>query len=422
MNALLAVWLCLPSFLMAVFSLSSLAVGLIVTSTVAMLATLLLNFNHRLRIDTLYLVFLAAAALSVLLSHFLVQQPFSSKQGSSLAGLLVLAVGSSTMLHYYFSRGAKNISRGMKWVYFLLVAIGLINVALPIRIGPYADLFRPVFPFLEPSHYALVYAQIASLTLPFFKKLGRFMVVMISFLLALSFPNTTMLVIALLLLLVTASFRFLFFTALIIAPATLSVTTSTPDLFAYFTDRLSSAGTENLSRLVYIQGWESLNSAIAISNGIGIGFQNLGNEPPGQATAILARLLGDLTLNRADGGFLFAKLGGEFGVVGIIISLSLLVLSIWSLFRLRRELPYKLDSESALALIPLCSTYIVIVEILIRGVGYFSPSLILAIYFIPLTVRVLRNKVTIKRAPRKSDRRLAKLKAQLGQSGQTYRA
>jgi hypothetical protein len=414
MNALLAACLCMPAFLMAVFSLSSLAVGLIATSTVAMLATLLLNVNRSPRIDKPYLVFMVAAVLSILLSHFLVQQPISSKQASSLAGLLVLAVSASTLLHYYFSRSARVVSRGLKWLYLFLVAIGVINIALPIKIGPYADSFRPVFPFLEPSHFALVYAQIASLALPFFKKPGRFLVVITSFLLAIGLPNATMLIVAFLLLLVTASFRFLLFSFLIIAPAIRFVMTATSDLFVYFTDRLSSSGAENLSRLVYIQGWESLGSAVTVSNGIGIGFQNLGNEPPGPATAILARLMDDHTLNRADGGFLFAKLGGEFGAVGIMTALSLLALAIWSFFRLRRELRHTLNAETALALIPLCSTYIFIIEILVRGVGYFSPSLIVAIYFIPLSVRVLRNKASIRRAPGKPDRELVKLKTELG--------
>lgn len=392
MNFLLVVWLCMPSFLMVVFSLPSLALGLLATSVVTMLSTLLLNLNRRLRFEKLYLAFLAAAVVSILLSHYLAQQPFSSKQGSSLAGLVVLAFGASTFMHYYFSRGAISISTGVKRTYLFLVAIGLISIVLPIRVGPYSLLNQPVFPFIEPSHYTLAYAQIASISLPFLKRNGRLLLVLTSFLLALSLPNTTMLAIAFLLLLVTASVRLLLLMPMTLVPVIMFITTSAPDVLIYFTDRLTSDGAANLSRVVYIQGWESLVSAISTTNGLGIGFQNLGNEPPGEATAIISTLTNDSTLNRADGGFLFAKIGGEFGVIGVIAALSLLVLAILSGIRLRRELKSRLNTENALALIPLCSTYIVIVEMLIRGVSYFSPTFLIVIYFMPKALHILRNK------------------------------
>lgn len=394
MNYLLAVWLCMPSFLMAAFSLPSLAIGLIATSIATMFSTLL-NLNCRLRIDKFYLAFLAAATISVFLSHYLAQQPLTSKQGSSLAGLVVLAFGASTVLRYYFTRDANRISQELKRTYLFFLAIGLIAILFPIRVGPYATLASPVFPFLEPSHYSLAYAQIASLTLPLLKPNRRLLLLLASFVLAFFLPSMTILVIALFLLLVTASVRWLLSVAITMVPVTLFITTSAPDILIYFTDRLMGGDAVNLSRVAYIQGWESLISAISTTNGLGIGFQNLGNEPSGEATAIISTLTNDSTLNREDGGFLFAKIGGEFGLVGVITALSLLVLAILSGIKLRRELKFRLSTKDALALIPLSSTYIVIVEMLIRGVGYFSSSFILAIYFAPKALHILRNKPTM---------------------------
>jgi hypothetical protein len=406
MNYLLAAWLFMPSFLMVVFSLPSLAIGLIATSIVAMFSTLLLNLKRRIRSGGLYPTILAAAAISIFLSYYGAQQPLSQKQGLAIVGLIVLAFAAPTLLHYYFSRKASYISRELKWLYLIFVVIGLTGVVSPIRVGEFSSLGHPVFPFAEPSHYALAYAQIASLTLPFLKHSERLLVVLATLLLALSLPSVTLLVPVLLLLLITVSTRLLLLLVLIFVAVIYYMMRSSPDALVYFTDRLISGGPENLSRLVYVQGWESLISAVSMSNGLGIGFQNLGNEPPGSATEIIRALTNEIDLNRADGGFLFAKIGGEFGVVGILAMLSLLILAILSGLRLRRELRFKFPIENALAIVPLCSTYIIIVEVLVRGVGYFSPTFIIAIYFIPMAIRILRRKTSSGLGPTKTARLL----------------
>lgn len=377
---------------MVVLSLPSLAIGLIFTSLAAMVWALLLRLNRKVQIAKPYLLILMAVVVSVVVSHYAVQQPFTQKQGLAIIGLAVLVFASQTVLHYYFSRQPGAISKELKWTYVIFVLIGIIGVVSPIRVGAFSGLNHPVFPFSEPSHYTLAYAQIASFVLPFIKQRGRMMVLAISFFLALGLPNVTMLAVAFLLLLITVSIRMFFFFILALFFAASYFLSIYPENFAYFTDRLINSDAENLSRLVYIQGWESLISANSVSNGIGIGFQNLGNEPPGVATEIIRVLTNEIDLNRLDGGFLFAKVGGEFGVVGIIVGLFLLSLSIFSGIRIRRELKSKLNINDAISIIPLCSTYMFLIELMVRGVGYFSPTLVLTVYFIHKAMRMLRTK------------------------------
>lgn len=387
MSYLLAIWLCMPSFLMVVFSFSSLAAGLIATSFLAFLLTLLSNLKRSIRIGRSYLVILVTAVISVLLSRYLVQQPLSHKQVLAMVGLAVLAFAAPTLLHHYFSRNVRDVSRELRWTFFAFVVIGLVGVFWPIRLGPFAALNHPIFPFSEPSHFALAYGQVAALALFFFRRKGRLLVVTTSFLLAVGLPNTTMLMVALLLLFVTASFRFLMIFPLVAGAVIGLLLNSSPDSLAYFSDRLASG--ENLSHLVYMQGWESLISANLETNGIGIGFQNLGNEAPGVATEIIRTLTNEIDLNREDGGFLLAKIVGEFGLLGLVATLFLLALAIWSGIRMRHELKFRLNTKRAIVLIPLGSVFISTVEILVRGVGYFSPTFILTIYFIIPAVRVL---------------------------------
>lgn len=391
MSYLLILWFCLPSLLMAMASLPSLAIGLLVTSIVGAVPTLLADLSRRIKVGWLYPMILAAVALSVLMAHYVTQQPFSSKQGSSVLALVVLGFIAPTLFHYYFLRKGGSISRELRRTYLVFLAIGLFGVMWPVRGGPYGVLAHPVFPFLEPSHYGLAYAQVAAITLPFLRRGQRMLVVLMSFTLAFGFPNVTMLVTAFLLLVVTAPVWLVLLLLAMSVPVWVLVTTVAPDAAVYFLDRISGSG-ENLSRLVYMQGWESLMSANLVTSGVGIGFQNLGNEPPGAASMIISGLTGDSSLNRADGGFLVAKIGGEFGIVGIIASLSLVLLSILSGKKMRAALKRNLDTETARAVMPFCSVYIFLVELLVRGVGYFSPSLILVGYFLPKTVLALRNK------------------------------
>lgn len=391
MSYLLILWFCLPSLLMAMASLPSLAIGLLVTSIVGAVPTLLADLSRRIKVGWLYPMILAAVALSVLMAHYVTQQPFSSKQGSSVLALVVLGFIAPTLFHYYFLRKGGSISRELRRTYLVFLAIGLVGVMWPVRGGPYGVLAHPVFPFLEPSHYGLAYAQVAAITLPFLRRGQRMLVVLMSFTLAFGFPNVTMLVTAFLLLVVTAPVWLVLLLLAMSVPVWVLVTTVAPDAAVYFLDRISGSG-ENLSRLVYMQGWESLMSANLVTSGVGIGFQNLGNEPPGAASMIISGLTGDSSLNRADGGFLVAKIGGEFGIVGIIASLLLVLLSILSGKKMRAALKRNLDTETARAVMPFCSVYIFLVELLVRGVGYFSPSLILVGYFLPKTVLALRNK------------------------------
>lgn len=397
---LLILWFFLPSFLMAVASLPSLAIGLLATSVIGGLPTLLSDFRRRIQVGRYYLMVLGAVAVSVLMAHFAAGQPFSSKQGSSFLAVAVLGFLVPTMFHYYFSRKARDVARELRWTYLLLIFIGLVGIVLPFRVGPYEALAHPVFPFLEPSHYGLAYAQVASITLPFMKRGQRMLVVIVSFILALGFPNVTMLVTALLLLMVTAPVWSMLVLLALSVPVGMLVSTVAPDAVVYFMDRISGSGGANLSRLVYMQGWESLVSANVATNGIGIGFQNLGNEPEGAASIIIRSLTGDASLNRADGGFLIAKIGGELGIVGIIVSIFLVFLSVLSGKKMRDALKRDMDIGTARAILPFCSTYIFLVEMLVRGVGYFSPSLFLAAYFIPKALAAWRNKETAKTALR----------------------
>lgn len=405
MSLVLLFWLCIPSFLMVIFSLTSPAIGAVFTSIIIILITALMH--RHIFIGKIFIPLIIVAILSVILTTWLIDQPLSIKQVFSLAAIVLLAIAVSTLSHYYFYRPEDSVAKEIKLLCAIFVLIGIMGAFYPVRFGPFSQLNHPVFPFSEPSHYALSYAQVACISLPFFKKMGRWILILFSFFLALALPNTTLLVASTLLLALVVPFSGLVIIIfLLIASAFLLNTSALPESFNYFSSRLTDDSTDNLSRLVYIQGWESLYSAAYTSNGIGIGFQNLGNEAPGETAGIIEMLAGN-SLNRADGSFLLAKIGGEFGIIGVISVLALLLTSLYCGHWVRKQLHRTLTNRESILIVPACSVYILIIEILIRGTGYFSPSLLLAIYFLPRAIQILRNgSFGVKNSPQFNNNRM----------------
>jgi hypothetical protein len=131
-------------------------------------------------------------------------------------------------------------------------------------------------------------------------------------------------------------------------------------------------------------------SALLSTNGIGIGFQNFGNEPAGDASLTLS-ILTESGLNRSDGGFLLAKFIGEFGIIGVFAMFFLLLISISSGFALRKRVLGNLSTSDLTNPFPLCILYTIVIEFLIRGIGYFSPMLFLAIFALPSAIAFIRK-------------------------------
>ncbi|MFT3906193.1 MAG: hypothetical protein QM718_07820 [Steroidobacteraceae bacterium] len=387
MIALLALWFFVPSLLMVGFSLSSMAAGIIAVACAVVAATVSVGAGQR--IGRVYPLLLGVAVLSVVVSVHWVGQPLAAKQLISIAAFVILAIGATTLFHAFFSQGYEEIGVQLKRLYLLLLLIGFVGVVYPLRIGAYAKLNHPVVPFSEPSHFALAYSQVAVMLLPFLRRSRQYLVILASLVLAITFPNTTMLVVAVMLMAVVAPLWLIGSSIAIAIPVVAWLLVAAPEWSSYFSDRISTDNNDNLSRLVYLQGWESLVLANSSTGGLGIGFQNLGNEPEGVASELISKLL-NAELNRADGGFMLAKIGGEFGCFGIALSALLLLLATRAGLRLRKCIRLGFSKGDVLELLPLGSLYMFIVELMVRGMGYFSPSFILVLYFLPSVLPAMR--------------------------------
>lgn len=227
------------------------------------------------------------------------------------------------------------------------------------------------FPFQEPAHLARFYGPILIMTMcTSIKWVAKSILVSITLILSNLFPSLSLLIysaIAALIVMLTefklnARLFFLFFYIFIF----------TITFFFqshYFIERIQSAeDANNHTTLFFWQGVEAAKISLLETNFIGMGLRQLGNEPPNKFSDLMM-----IGMDRKSGGLVGAKLIAELGIIGIliIISYTLIIFKCLKiLINNRIGLHVKIAATAIIAVAP---------EIFLRGGGYFSTSLLLAI-------------------------------------------
>jgi hypothetical protein len=168
--------------------------------------------------------------------------------------------------------------------------------------------------------------------------------------------------------------RYFLLFILILVPAALS-----QDL-TYYVERLDfSAENENLSTLVFLQGWEMIGEAWERSAGIGLGFQQLGVFGTDVPAADLIVLIFGENLNILDGGFIFAKITSELGGFAVVLLLGYMWLAARGCKILRQTLSSGLAAHQVVDVLAASSVLSYVVEMFVRGAGYFTPTSVLVV-------------------------------------------
>lgn len=142
---------------------------------------------------------------------------------------------------------------------------------------------------------------------------------------------------------------------------------------------------ENISSLVYLQGWQDVWANLIRTNGLGLGFNMMGCTPLPEVDAreILAKLF-EIELNSEDGSFIFSKFVSETGVFGIL----LICVIVWWFIRLIKEirkLPF--DAKNDVIFIQTGLIFLFIFTMVERGGGYFNAAMLLWVVAISASVK-----------------------------------
>ena len=339
-------------------------------------------------LTSVILVFLISIH-SILVSLYL---PFDYVRATlSLAPLILIIAGGISLSYVLQQAPSFHVDRGVKiclGIMCLLAILPTLGVVVPPPSSFGGNYLKPIFPFTEPSHFALLFIPFYMYSCVATTKLTRSFLLFLGFAIVLLLENLTLSVGWLMVALVCTRGTIIVFSVIsFLAYATRA------DL-SYYTDRLDFSGNVvNLSNLVYVQGWQMLIDSLNRSVGFGIGFQQLGlSDSSASATEIIYSLLGSYS-NILDGGFTFAKLVSEFGVVGLMFSILLLVVCLLSI----RMLRIAAKAPGSLSPLLMFSHAVLVgysIEFLVRGTGYFTGSAILLVCSLRILLKVRKPHVT----------------------------
>lgn len=267
-------------------------------------------------------------------------------------------------------------------VIFVILEAAARGIGPDLRVG---GLYR------EPSHLALAIAPL----LFYLWKAGRrrdriFLLACGIPLLGLAYSSTLLvLVVALFALDVAGGFlqqgrrgsAVFGFVGVAIVVAGLSATPLITPTMERITGVMNASEDENISSLVYVNGWQLLIANMQSSRGAGIGFNAMGCEPRPITYAMTLLDRFDLGhLNYYDGSFLVSKIGSELGVPGLLAWL----IFPWLTVRLAiRRFGLRPDIQW------LCYGWLAIISIgaLVRSTGYFAGTVTLALLATFLVLR-----------------------------------
>lgn len=297
---------------------------------------------------------------------------------SSAPSLWIDRFSYSVLLSLIFALGAAGIAMlavRMDASYFhivvmrcawLLLLIGFLGALFGKGIGHIMEWRSPLPPFSEPSHFIIAAAPFSLYLFASRERRLSFLHIFLLFVVLLFTRNVTCLTLLALIALIRAPF-------LTGAAFSLVVVFSNWLLLLpeYYLTRLAFWEGENLTALVYLQGWQIIIDGVVGGNTLGYGFQQLGRVSFGlDASQLIQSLLGRGS-NILDGGFVAAKLFGEFGLFAFPIVFFLLLTMIKSYFAIRAHL----NKKSVLPPIVLFARCVLLgyaIELFFRGIGYFS--------------------------------------------------
>ncbi len=364
----------LPTSVFYVFATSSQAAG-VASAALVVLGLAALGITRSPETHQVLAALTTIVLISIgILSHALIAYYFQPldflRMVQSLFLFALMMVGSYFLRFAVFDNEFRVIDIAATGVFLTFVLIGIAAI-LGIRPIESVTSFNPVFPFTEPSHYALTFTPILLFMCARHIIVVRVLALLSALTIAYLLESLSLVVGVTLVGLVTLPIPYL-----AIAAAGLTIAIGILDI-TYFTDRLDlSYDSGNLSVLVYLQGWELATGSVYRTLGWGIGFQQLGFGPINSPTADIILRLAGTDSNLKDGGFTLAKATSEFGVFGFagILLFGVMALRTAWIVRMIALGRKSATIPSILAMSVVCGYAI---EAFVRGIGYFSGSTML---------------------------------------------
>jgi hypothetical protein len=316
----------------------------------------------------------AIAAHGAVAAMFL---PFNELRSiASLLPLTLILMAGCTLGEALLSASDAEIDRAVRRCFILfsiLVALAVVHLQPE---SSYASP-KPVFPYTEPSTLALIFTPFVMFRCVRSAGWARILTLFLGFSAALLLENLTLVIGCLLTALICIRGRAVI-PVIIGLALCLAILVTQLDM-SYYLARLDFSQEEETttSSLVYIQGWQLIGESLINSGGWGLGFQQLGvhgtNVPAADIIFDQVRDYG----NVLDGGFTFSKLVSEFGIFGLMLVCGYFVIVWRSIRKLRKAVRHVYFRANEI--FARCVAVSYVIELFVRGAGYFTGTAILFI-------------------------------------------
>jgi hypothetical protein len=384
-----------PHFIFVYFGASSLAAGLVLLSSFILPVVFIEIVRATIPLPIVVLILISTIVLVLYAFYgYLSSGELKAFYSMSLMLLIVLAYKFFLFLDklsFYSLMSTLNV------FVIILFVMGWLSYFYGAPLHAYVDLEKPVFPFSEQSHYALSVGMFVVALISVCKIKMAFLYMGNLILQGILFPSLTLILFSFLcglIIVFRARLVFALFWSIIFSFLFLSLVLYLFNYSDYFSSRLDFEAMENLTLLVWVQGWMIAATSLIETNALGVGFQVLGSSQT--SLPHIANLIYDIYgafYNVEDGGFLLAKFVSEFGIFAILLSSIYLLWCcsyIVSLHRKRRIAARQVFMASNLLnkeIIAGGLLFSFIVEYVFRGYGYFSPGLVIFIGALFYTLR-----------------------------------
>jgi len=380
-----------PYFIDVYFALNTISIPLFLITLIMciLFKNSIFNFSLSKQYKFLIFLFILITFLSSL-NSFIIYNNLKPLKSFILLGVFL----SSLIIFDYFNQTSFiKIVGFYKIVFFTLVVLGWISYFYDIKLFNYFRYPNNVFPFQEPSHFALA---IGNISLPLLVFTGFFLnifIILNLITLSLLFPSTVLLIYSFLGIIIfffkkriNLLFKILIFFSFLLFIFQINFD---GELFDYFFYRvnpsLSSDQIYNMTNLTYKQGWEFIYINLINTNFLGIGFQMMGSNKMilGDIYRIILNIYPtNYGQNLADGSFVMSKFITEYGFIAIIISFFYFMFILKFIIKFNSKISkigLRLtddDEKSKKIFFSELIIFSYFVNFFIRGINYFTPQLI----------------------------------------------
>jgi len=377
---LLAIIFLLPSLTFVLLRQSSLATGMLVVFFILFFLFIKIFLLERIKVSTM-LIFLSVELFLFFSSIFNLLEFNTTKPLYSFMTITLMFIVASLLARFIVNLRIKSSINSVFIFILLLLLFGYIKlIYMPEFLG-YMMGTKATFPFSEESHYALTLGIISIASSFVNNNKKNIFIILNMLLLSIIFPSLTLMAFSILMIIVIilrSRIKYLKLILLILLPLFLFGLNELFSQMTYFSSRLNLENNTNITSLVWLQGWQLAYLNFFHTNGLGLGFQMLGQDNTiyGNITEIISSFMLDgALLNTQDGGFLAAKLIAEFGVIGLIITCSyiLFLMKIVHMLQALYQKKYTTEIEQK-QLLMYGFIFGFIIEMFLRGIGYFSPN------------------------------------------------